>query len=379
MAVTHFTNHILQPISGQQRLKPPLQNRIIPDDNTTQIRQNLVVKHSLKSSKVEQSFKKSEVDVQRLVDFLYEDLPHVFDDHGLDWTAYEKDIKFQDPITKHDNINGYLFYISLLKLLFSANLQIHWIKQTGDYEITARWTTEMRYYGLPWKPLLVVTGTSVLGINPENGKFCSHMDYWDSVKNNDYLSFESLVDIMKQMCSYKTPELVTPEYQTLKRTTAYEVRNYSPFIVVETQNNKLAGSTGYNNEAGYIYGEHLRKEKIPMTIPVFTQSFDPGNFRISIQIVHSSKRNLNGLQDSMNRKNITSRRSFQEGFAAVLEFGGKPTEDIVREKENLLRASILSEGLKPKDGCLLACYYDPDKTNLFMMESYNGKITSYYY
>ncbi|XP_071689298.1 uncharacterized protein [Rutidosis leptorrhynchoides] len=344
MAATHFTNLIiLQPISGHRRLKLPLQNRIIPDDSTTQIRPNLVVKHSLKSSKVEQSFKKSEVDVQRLVDFLHEDLPHVFDDRGLDWTAYEKDIKFQDPVTKHDNINGYLFYISMLKLLFSSILHIHWIKQTGTYEITTRWTAEMKYQGLPWKPLLVVTGTSVMVINPENGKFCSHVDYWDSVNNNDYFSLEGLVDMMKQMWSYKTPELVTPEYQTLKRTTSYEVRNYSPFIVVETQSNKHAGST------------------------VFTQSFDPEISKISIQIVHPSETNSKSLlQDSMNKKYITL-SSAQEGFAAVLKFGGKPTKDIVREMEKLLRDSLLSEGLKPKRGCLLAGYYDPDKTNMFMM------------
>lgn len=62
-------------------------------------------------------------------------------------------------------------------------------------------------------------------------------------------------------------------------------------------------------------------------------------------------------------------RSVEGGFAAVLKFSGKPTDDIVREKEKLLRSSLISNGLKPKDGCLLARYNDPGRTKSFMMVS----------
>ncbi|KAJ1416268.1 hypothetical protein SESBI_17443 [Sesbania bispinosa] len=60
----------------------------------------------------------------------------------------------------------------------------------GTNEITTRWTVVMRFALLPWKPELVFTGTSVMGINPENGKFCSHVDCWDSIEKNDYFSLE---------------------------------------------------------------------------------------------------------------------------------------------------------------------------------------------
>ena len=33
----------------------------------------------------------------------------------------------------------------------------------------------MKFMPLPWKPELIFTGTSVMGINPETGKFCSHV------------------------------------------------------------------------------------------------------------------------------------------------------------------------------------------------------------
>ncbi|KAI3790242.1 hypothetical protein L2E82_03138 [Cichorium intybus] len=373
MATAHLSNTIIRPISvsyvDHRRVKPPensiffikqSRNRSLVDNRTTRtrIRLSLVEQIPPKSSKV---------DVEQLVDFLYEDLPHLFDDQGIDRTAYDEQVKFRDPITKHDSISGYLFNIAMLKLVFTPNFQLHWARQTGPYEITTRWTMEMPFSLLPWKPVLVFTGTSVMGINPENGKFCSHVDYWDSIKNNEYFSSEGLVDLVKQLRIYKTPDLETPKYQILKRTATYEVRKYSPFIIVETQSDKLAGSTGFNDVAGYIFGKNSKEEKIAMTTPVFTQAFDPDMSKMSIQIVLPSDKDLTSLPDP--NKEEVGLRSVEGGFAAVLKFSGKPTDDIVREKEKLLRSSLLSDGLKPKDGCLFARYNDPGRTKSFMMRN----------
>ncbi|GJQ97362.1 SOUL heme-binding family protein [Tanacetum coccineum] len=363
MATTHLSNTIIRPLSGShvtlRKLKPPQNsvffNRALVNNDKTQ---------KIRSSLVEQ-FPSKQVNVEKLVEFLYEDLPHLFDDQGIDRTAYDEEVKFRDPITKHDSIGGYLFNINMLKLVFSPEFQLHWVKQTGTYEITTRWTMEMTFSLLPWKPVLVFTGTSVMGINPENGKFCSHVDYWDSLKNNEYFSSEGLVDLVKQLRIYKTPDLETPKYQILKRTATYEVRKYSPFIIVETQSDKLASSTGFNDVAGYIFGKNSREEKIAMTTPVFTQAFDPDMSKMSIQIVIPSDKDLESLPDP--NKEDVGLRSVQGGFAAVLKFSGKPMEDIVREKEKLLRSSLFSDGLKPKDGCLLARYNDPGRTKSFMM------------
>ncbi|XP_023739122.1 uncharacterized protein LOC111887200 [Lactuca sativa] len=373
MTTAHLSDTIIRPISGHyvanRRLKP-LKNSIFfinhsrhrslvyNRTHTTRIRLSLVEQIPPKSSKV---------DVEQLVDFLYEDLPHLFDDQGIDRTAYDEQVKFRDPITKHDSISGYLFNISMLKLVFSPDFQLHWAKQTAPYEITTRWTMEMTFSLLPWKPLLVFTGTSVMGINPENGKFCSHVDYWDSLKNNEYFSMEGLVDLIKQLRIYKTPDLETPKYQILKRTATYEVRKYSPFVIVETQSDKLAGSTGFNDVAGYIFGKNSREEKIAMTTPVFTQAFDSKMSKMSIQIVIPSNKDLGSLPNP--NKEEVGLRSVEGGFAAVLKFSGKPTDDIVREKEKLLRSSLISNGLKPKDGCLLARYNDPGRTKSFMMRN----------
>ncbi|KAF7847164.1 hypothetical protein BT93_L3268 [Corymbia citriodora subsp. variegata] len=75
-------------------------------------------KWTLGLSLAEQSPPKSAMDVEQLVGFLYDNLPLLFDDQGIDRTAYDKRVKFRDPITEHDTISGYLFNIAFLKTLF---------------------------------------------------------------------------------------------------------------------------------------------------------------------------------------------------------------------------------------------------------------------
>ncbi|KAL9280083.1 putative SOUL hem-binding protein [Arabidopsis thaliana] len=315
----------------------------------------------------------STVNMEELVGFLYEDLPHLFDDQGIDKTAYDERVKFRDPITKHDTISGYLFNIAFLKNIFTPQFQLHWAKQTGPYEITTRWTMVMKFIPLPWKPELVFTGLSIMEVNPETNKFCSHLDLWDSIKNNDYFSLEGLVDVFKQLRIYKTPDLETPKYQILKRTANYEVRNYEPFIVVETIGDKLSGSSGFNNVAGYIFGKNSTMEKIPMTTPVFTQTTDTQlSSDVSVQIVIPSGKDLSSLP--MPNEEKVNLKKLEGGFAAAVKFSGKPTEDVVQAKENELRSSLSKDGLRAKKGCMLARYNDPGRTWNFIMSQRNEVI-----
>ncbi|KAK4746742.1 hypothetical protein SAY87_025779 [Trapa incisa] len=310
---------------------------------------------------------KPTINMDRLVEFLYDDLPHLFDDQGIDRTAYDDCVKFRDPITKHDTLSGYLFNIAFLKTAFQPMFYLHSVKQTGPYDITTRWTMVMKFMPLPWKPELIFTGTSVMGINPATGKFCSHVDYWDSIQNNEYFSLEGLLDVFKQLRIYKTPYLETPKYQILKRTSNYEVRRYEPFIVVETDGDKLSGSKGFNDVAGYIFGKNSTQEKIPMTTPVFTQALDNKLSKVAIQIVLPLEKDMNNLPDPSQER--ISLRKVQGGMAAVLKFSGNPSEDVVLEKEMKLRKSLESDGLRPKIGCLLARYNDPGRTWSFMLRN----------
>ncbi|XP_058112374.1 uncharacterized protein LOC131255628 [Magnolia sinica] len=375
---TAFSDQFFRPSSdlGVRSRRPtsPKPGRLsIPPLYRTPKNGNITVKnrHNFKwaprLSLVDQSPQKSTVDAGELVDFLYQDLPHLFDDQGIDRTMYDDRVRFRDPITKHDSIDGYLFNIKLLKLLFQPDFQLHHVKQSGPDEITTRWTMVMRFALLPWKPELVFTGISVMGVNPQTQKFCSHVDLWDSIKKNDYFSLEGLCDVFKQLRIYKTPDLESPKYQILKRTANYEVRKYAPFVVVETKGDKLSGSAGFNDVAGYIFGKNSSAEKIPMTTPVFTQAIDSELSTVSIQIVLPSEKELDNLPDPS--QEAVRLRMVEGGIAAALKFSGKPAEDIVIEKEKMLRSALLRDGLKPQQGCLLARYNDPGRTWSFLMRN----------
>ncbi|MQL98635.1 hypothetical protein Taro_031351 [Colocasia esculenta] len=308
-----------------------------------------------------------ELDVEGMVQFLYEDLPHLFDDQGIDRTRYDDRVEFRDPITRYDTIDGYLFNIGLLRSLFRPDFQLHHVKQTGPYEITTRWTMVMNFALLPWRPEAVFTGVSIMGINPQTRKFCSHVDIWDSIKNNDYFSLEGLWDFIKQLRYYKTPDLETPQYQILKRAQNYEVRKYAPFLVVEAKSDKLSGSAGFNNVTGYIFGKNSSSEKIPMTTPVFTQAIDDKLSNVSIQIVLPLNKELDKLPDP-NVESVTLRK-VEAGTAAVMKFSGKTSDEIVHSKEKALRSALIKGGLKPQEGCLLARYNDPGRTWSFIMRN----------
>ncbi|XP_020518588.1 heme-binding-like protein At3g10130, chloroplastic isoform X3 [Amborella trichopoda] len=225
----------------------------------------------------------------------------------------------------------------------------------------------MKFALLPWKPELIFTGTSVMGINPKTQKFCSHMDFWDSIRQNDYFSFEGLLAVVKQLRIYKTPDLETPKYEILKRTSDYEVRKYDSFVVVETKGDTLSGSTGFNDVAGYIFGQNSLKDKIPMTTPVFTQASDGKSTPVLIQIVLPMNKELDSLPSPI--KETVTLRKVAENIAAVTKFSGKPTEDIVLEKQKALRSALLRDGLKAQPGCLLARYNDPGRTWSFLMRN----------
>ena len=71
--------------------------------------------------------------MERLISLLYEDSVHMFDDQGIDWTAYDERLKYRDPITKHDSITGYLLNIAFIKAVFTPKFQLHWVKQVARF------------------------------------------------------------------------------------------------------------------------------------------------------------------------------------------------------------------------------------------------------
>ncbi|XP_026460224.1 uncharacterized protein LOC113361064 isoform X2 [Papaver somniferum] len=191
----------------------------------------------------------------------------------------------------------------------------------------------MKLMTVPWKPRLVVTGTSIMHINPENHKFCSHVDIWDSIEQNEYFSIEGLMDVIEQLGISMNPDSESPHYQILKRTSDYEVRQYSPFVIIETEGgNELSSSTGYV-QAFETYAQSeisTRSHFLPLDKD-FSRSY--------------------------NSEELTLKR-IEEGFAVVSNFSGNPTEEIVIKQMKKLRCALLRDGLEPKETFLLARYKD---------------------
>jgi hypothetical protein len=57
------------------------------------------------------------------------------------------------------------------------------------------------------------------------GRFNSHVDTWDAVKNQKYLSLEAVRHLLGQLLTFsQAPKLDTPSYTVLKKPSGYEVR-----------------------------------------------------------------------------------------------------------------------------------------------------------
>ena len=56
---------------------------------------------------------------------------------------------------------------------------------------------------LPWKPTALITGITQYGVDPESGLITSHIDKWDAVKNNDFLSLEALQYVLSSFAEVR--------------------------------------------------------------------------------------------------------------------------------------------------------------------------------
>lgn len=169
--------------------------------------------------------------------------------------------------------------IAFLRRAFSPVFTLHSVTRTGELQLTTRWTMEMRVSAGPlaalWAPRLVFTGTSELSVSPE-GLFTQHVDYWDSVDDNRYLSLEAVGDLFAQLASLqRTPELESPAYTPLLRRRQYEVRRYAACAEIVRALPPGTGPAGdgggFNSLAGYIFGGNASGERLEMTTPVLNR------------------------------------------------------------------------------------------------------------
>lgn len=316
--------------------------------------------------------------IQDKVEFLREDLTHLFDDQGINASEYDSVVDFRDPITKYSTLGGYLFNIAMLKNVFSPIFELHDIKATGDYEVTSRWTMTLSFIlaqktpvGKWWDPKLVFTGTSIYVYNPENLKIFRHIDTWDSVDNQEFFSVEAFGDFFRQLLTfYTTPRgLETPKYTILRRARDYEVRRYEPYIVAESPLDGVSvtsaevpggfspaglGRTAFQSLAGYIFGGNAAGTKMAMTTPVLSDTRGFMQFVIGPSAAQSPEQ----LPPASSAAVCT--RMMPGGEVAALKFSGVVTPKEAATKHLQLRAAVERDGLQPAgQDWQLARYNDP--------------------
>lgn len=299
--------------------------------------------------------------VTELIEFLKEDLKHLFDDQGIDQSKYEDNVIFSDPITKHSSLRGYLLNIDFLKKVFDPAFNLLDIRQTGPNEITTRWSMVMKptFVLSPlekfWNPVLTFTGTSIMGINPATGKFNSHSDTWDAVSNQQFFSLEAFMHMLSQVSDLRRIPvgLESPPYTVLLKKANYEVRKYDPFVVAEAPYGSL-GPAAFGALAGYIFGRNTQGAKMAMTTPVLSTAGNSMQFYLgkSTGAVTTAPQ---PLDPKINVKQESG------GIFVVSTFSGFGDESAAAVKAAELRRIAQLDGIPLVPGAtwVLARYNDP--------------------
>lgn len=314
--------------------------------------------------------------MQELAVLLEADLQQLFTEKGIDLNLYDDNVCFQDPLTQYDGIQGYLFNIQFLRRVFTPWFVLHSVTETKPCELTTRWTMGMKMGWVPfaalWTPEFVFTGTSIMGINPDSGKFKSHTDTWDSIQNQEFLSSEAVKDLIAQILQvHSTPDLETPAYLILKRFASYEVREYPGMVLAEADMALAASSSdtlktltsaaaAFQTLSGYIFGANSTNTKMAMTTPVFTELTDVRPSTMQFVVPSSSRGAL-----PVPRATAVSLKDEDVALYAVRKFNGIATQQTAREVADALRADLVKDGVLHASGFKMAVYNDPSTPAFF--------------
>lgn len=115
-----------------------------------------------------------------LVEILKQDYQRFPQDQTYE--IYDRDVFFQDPLTKFKGIDRYRKMIGFINTWFiDPQLDLHEIGQSENTIVT-RWTLSWTT-PLPWKPRISIPGWSELQVN-DRGLIASHIDRWDCSRLN---------------------------------------------------------------------------------------------------------------------------------------------------------------------------------------------------
>lgn len=164
-----------------------------------------------------------------------------------------------------------------------------------------------------------------------------------------------------------------PKFTLVERKTGYEIRNYEPYIIAETDvtgDYNDATSNGFRIIADYIFGnntsrssiamiapvlENKSSEKIAMTVPVMNTEKD--NSTRTISFVLPSQYTLETLPMPNNPKVTITQVDTRK--VTVLSFTWYPTAKRIEAKKQALIALLDRDGLEVNGEIQVARYNPP--------------------
>ncbi|MFT7507537.1 MAG: hypothetical protein ACI92I_000697 [Acidimicrobiales bacterium] len=186
------------------------------------------------------------------------------------------------------------------------------------------------------------------------------------------LAFVTLLFIWAVGSYIVVRNLEEPKFTVLEHKNGYDIREYEPYIIAETDvtgNYEEASSNGFRIIGDYIFGNNTSRssiamtapvleskssEKIAMTVPVIDTKKDAGSRTISF--VLPSEYTLETLPMPNNPQVTITQVDSRK--VAVLSFTWYPTAKRVENKKKELLALIEKDGLEV-DGEIQVARYNP--------------------
>jgi hypothetical protein len=155
-----------------------------------------------------------------------------------------------------------------------------------------------------------------------------------------------------------------PDYEVVRSTPDYEVRQYASYLVAETLvpgGFETSGSTAFRRLAGFIFGGNSEGRAMNMTVPVTHLEATPGQqrYRFVMERAYDESTLPAPIDGSVGIVRVPSGR-----YAAAAYRGGRG-ESRFRAAERALLEALERDGLEPT-GPAEAAVYDGPTTPPFL-------------
>jgi hypothetical protein len=331
---------------------------------------------------------------------------------------YSESVVFQDPLASFAGFPLYSLNVSAIRALFDVDFVTHAaVVREAESSVVTRWTMTLAPKALPKgglpfltgrvkRPSFAITGTSAYGVDRATGRIVSHVDTWDSLpmkRQSDQLLRggrapvgasalggdgarsgggvgsddeddspsralllpprpRGLLHVARRALRSAlelTPDLATPSYDVLfAAPCGVEVRRYGAFALAETAmptGSSPAGGQGFNELAGYIFGNNEENKKWEMTTPVLSDSAERGEERATMAFVIDGDEGEGEGREEDQQPTTTFATPKDPSVRTRVESGGRlwasipvkgwPLQGDVKRAETRLRAAIARDGV----------------------------------